>query len=114
MNIVTDSRKEKQFRNAEDRAKLQEEHRERLKEAGIDRLVGLKRQNFQQEFNDVKNNFHEFEDKMGVKQEADNKVNAAVRKQRTQEKMKNASDSYMKYQEEMERRAYEARKITLR
>jgi hypothetical protein len=114
MNIMTDSRKEKQFNNPEDRAKLQEEHRERLKEAGIDKLVGFKGQNFQKQFNDVKDNFHEFEDKMGVKQEYDNKVNKQKRLEKQAEKARHASDAYMKYKEEQERRAYEARKITLR
>lgn len=114
MNIITDSRKEKQFQNAQDRAKLQEEHRERLKEVGIDKMVGLKNQDFQREYNDVKDNIHAIEDKMGVKQEYDNKVNKAIRLQKQAEKAKTACDSYMKYKEEMERRAYEARKITLR
>lgn len=114
MNIVTDSRKEKQFNNLQDRAKLQEEHRERLKEVGIDRLIGFKGQDFKKEFNDVKDNIHEFEDKMGAKQEYDDKVNKKKRLERLAEKSKHASDAYMKYKEEMERRAYEARKITLR
>jgi hypothetical protein len=63
---MTDSRKDKQFNDPRDRAKLQEEHRERLKEAGIENLVGFKGQDFKKQFNDVKDNFHEFEDKMGV------------------------------------------------
>ena len=114
MNIITDSRKEKQFQNAQDRAKLQEEHNERLKEVGVDKMVGLKNQNFQREYYDVKDNIHAIEDKMGVKQEYDNKVNKEIRLQKQAEKARNAGDAYMKYKEEMERRAYEARKITLR
>lgn len=114
MNIITDSTKEKKFNNPHDRAKLQEEHRERLKEAGIDNLVGFKGQDFKKQFNDVKDNFHEFEDKMGAKQEYDNKINKQKRLEKLAEKSRHASDAYMKYKEEQERRAYEARKITLR
>lgn len=114
MNIVTDSTKEKKFHNPQDRAKLQEEHNQRLKEAGIDKLVRLKNQDFQKEFNDVKDNLHEFEEKMQARQEHDNKVNKTKRLEKLAEKSRNASDAYMKYKEEEERRAYEARKITLR
>ena len=114
MNIITDSTREKKFHNPQDAAKLREEHQERLKEIGIDRLAKLKNQSFQKEFNDVKDNIHEFEDKMQARQEHDNKINKAKRLEKLAEKSRNASDAYMKYKEEQERRAYEARKITLR
>lgn len=114
MNIITDSRKDKQFNDPRDRAKLQEEHRARLKEIGIEGLSGLKGQDFKKQFKDVKDNLHEFEDKMGAKQEYDNKINKQKRLERLAEKSRHASDAYMKHKEEMERRAYEARKITLR
>ena len=99
MNIITDSRKEKQFQNAQDRAKLQEEHRERLKEVGIDKMVGLKNQDFQKEYNDVKDNIHAIEDKMGVKQEYDNKVNKAIRLQKQAEKAMVAKNAHAGKQE---------------
>ena len=111
MNIVTDNTKEKIYKNDAD--KLTQEHQERLKSIGMDKLISIKGHGFEKQYEDLKNNFHAFEDKMGLKKEEDEKENKRKQAERLKIAREKALKNYSKSVEEQKKREYYNRKINL-
>lgn len=111
--IVTSEEKARMYNNAHDRVKIAQEHKEKLKELGLDRLVPVKGQSLEKVSSDLKENFNEIKENFSMKKEVNDKEKEQRNKELRAKKLKELVKNFDKNREAREKREYEARRIKL-
>ena len=110
-NIVTDETKQKIFEK--DRMKLREQLSYRQQELGLRGMQPLKHQNELQQLEDIKHNASKIEDTMEEAKQRRQQSQRQKRREQRIARMKAAPQIYFRRKKEMQKKAFEARKIVL-